>query len=377
MNIPVGWRKVYVDDIKANQPNALSTGPFGSAISSKYFQDSGVPVIRGSNLSNNAEILFKDEDFVYISPEKAGEFSRSSVRANDLIFTCWGTINQIGLIPEGSHFNCYIISNKQMKLTPDTKQVVPFYLYSLFSSRKIQKKISDLSIGSSIPGFNLGNLKSIELLLPPLLEQIKIASIISHWDYSLSILSRLIDIKSRQKRGLAAQLLTGKRRLPGFESEWSLYPLGYLLLPKKKVRAGKADYPILSVTVDGVKFQGDHFNKRVASENLGDYLVVDRGEIAMSGLNFWMGAIGMQSIVDAGVISPAYKVFRVNGDLIDSDYAMHFVRSQTMLSILLESSIQGASIVRRNLNMTSLTTAAVRIPSLLEQHAIAIDNGLN
>ena len=91
----------------------------------------------------------------------------------------------------------------------------------------------------------------------------------------------------------------------------------------------------------------------------------------MSGLNFWMGAIGMQSIVDAGVISPAYKVFKINGQLINSNYAMHFVRSETMLSILLESSVQGASIVRRNLNMRALTNALVRLPSLPEQQAIA------
>ena len=209
------------------------------------------------------------------------------------------------------------------------------------------------------------------LILPPLPEQRRISSILSQWDDSLSVLSRLIDAKRRQKRGLADQLLTGKRRLTGFEDDWSAHPLGFLLLSKPKIRAGGADYPILSVTVDGVKLQGEYFNKRVASENIGDYLVVERGEIAMSGLNFWMGAIGMQSIVDAGVISPAYKVFKINGQLINSNYAMHFVRSETMLSILLESSVQGASIVRRNLNMRALTNALVRLPSLPEQQAIA------
>lgn len=214
-------------------------------------------------------------------------------------------------------------------------------------------------------------LERLPILLPPIDEQRKIANILSQWDGSLFVLSQLIDAKRQQKRGLAAQLLTGKRRLPRFEEEWSAHPLGFLLLSKQKVRAGKVDYPILSVTIDGVKRQGDQFNKRVASENIGDYLVIERGEIAMSGLNFWMGAIGMQSIVDAGVISPAYKVFKVNGQLMNSEYAMHFVRSETMLGILLESSVQGASIVRRNLDMKALTSAPVRLPSLLEQQAIA------
>ena len=91
----------------------------------------------------------------------------------------------------------------------------------------------------------------------------------------------------------------------------------------------------------------------------------------MSGLNFWMGAIDMQTIEDAGVISPAYKVFRTNPKKFDYDFARHFIRSEKMRQILLDSSIQGASIVRRNLDMQSLKESEVMVPTVPEQQAIA------
>jgi type I restriction enzyme S subunit len=82
----------------------MSTGPFGSAISSRYFVDSGVPVIRGGNLSQDVGTRLNHEDLVFITEDKAGEFERSTVKHGDLVFTCWGTIDQVGLIDERSHY---------------------------------------------------------------------------------------------------------------------------------------------------------------------------------------------------------------------------------------------------------------------------------
>jgi hypothetical protein len=47
------WREVAVEDIRAPSENALATGPFGSSIGSRFLATSGIPVIRGSNLSQD------------------------------------------------------------------------------------------------------------------------------------------------------------------------------------------------------------------------------------------------------------------------------------------------------------------------------------
>ncbi len=64
--VPPGWKRYVVDEIKSDEPHACVAGPFGSKISSKYFVDEGVPVIRGSNLRNDLT-RFVPEEFVYVS----------------------------------------------------------------------------------------------------------------------------------------------------------------------------------------------------------------------------------------------------------------------------------------------------------------------
>lgn len=222
------WVEVTVDDLKAPTSNALATGPFGSSIGSRYFVSAGIPVIRGSNLAKDGTTPLVEDDFVFLSPEKAAEFQRSTVVPGDLVFTCWGTINQIGLISASSKFPRYVISNKQMKLTPDPGRVDSRFLFYLFSSPGVQRTILDQSIGSSVPGFNLGQLRAMRLRVPARLEEQKaIAEALSDIDALIGALDRLISKKRDLKQAVMHQLLTGQTRLPGFQGEcWRLLQLG-------------------------------------------------------------------------------------------------------------------------------------------------------
>ncbi|RYD85477.1 MAG: restriction endonuclease subunit S [Verrucomicrobiaceae bacterium] len=197
-----GWQTVAIEEIAAPTPNALSTGPFGSAISSKFFRDTGVPVIRGSNLSGELGVRLIDKRLVFIDQELADTFERSKVRQGDLVFTCWGTVDQVGLIDKRSRYSTYIISNKQMKLTPDPSKASSLFLYYTFSSPAFLDTIIAHAIGSSVPGFNLGQLRKMQITLPPLSEQIAIAEVLG-----------TLDDKIEANRKLAATLEAMARAL--------------------------------------------------------------------------------------------------------------------------------------------------------------------
>lgn len=182
------WRVARVEEIAAPFSTALATGPFGSAISAKYFVDSGVPVIRGSNLSADTSTRIIDADLAFVSHEKASEFQRSVAKRGDLVFTCWGTINQVGLIDSRSKFDSYIVSNKQMKLTIDPAKADNRFIYYVFSGPAKQNEILENGIGSSVPGFNLGQLKRHEILLPPVQEQMRIADFLETLDDRITLL---------------------------------------------------------------------------------------------------------------------------------------------------------------------------------------------
>src|SRR5258708_2911526 len=139
------WRTAAVEDIKAPTENALVTGPFGSNISSRFFTEAGIPVIRGSNLSDDVGTRLIDDGLAFVDEFKARELARSIVRPGDLVFTCWGTVNQVGLIDNRARYTAYVISNKQMKLTPDPNRADSLVLYYLFSGPDLQHPINSQS----------------------------------------------------------------------------------------------------------------------------------------------------------------------------------------------------------------------------------------
>ncbi|MFO7564740.1 MAG: restriction endonuclease subunit S [Enhygromyxa sp.] len=186
-SLPNDWRQVRVANIAASDKNAMATGPFGSAISSRHFVADGVPVIRGSNLSELVGQRLSHDNLVFISKEKAEQFRRSAAVHGDLVFTCWGTIGQVGLIDERAAYERYIVSNKQMKLTPDRERADSLFLYYAFSTPAIMQSIQGQAIGSSVPGFNLGQLKAVEIPLPPVEEQRRIAAVLGALDDKIEL----------------------------------------------------------------------------------------------------------------------------------------------------------------------------------------------
>lgn len=192
--LPLGWRIASVNEIKAPVHGACVAGPFGSSISAKYFVDDGVPVIRGSTLTDDLT-KFVDDGFVFISEEYATNFPSQQVVADDLVFTCWGTIGQVGIVPKASRFPRYVISNKQLKLRIDPSVALPEYIYYHFAGPSAAEYIRSRAVGAAVPGINLGILKAFPVALPPLATQQQIARI-------LDTLGDLIDNNLRRIRVL-------------------------------------------------------------------------------------------------------------------------------------------------------------------------------
>lgn len=82
------------------------------------------------------------------------------------------------------------------------------------------------SESSAQPGLSVEKLTRYKLALPPLEEQQKIAEVLSVWDKAIEKQTQLIEKLELRKKGLMQQLLTGKKRLPGFSGEWKKVKLG-------------------------------------------------------------------------------------------------------------------------------------------------------
>ena len=214
--LPPGWNVRCVDEVKAPVKSSCVAGPFGSNISSKYFVSEGVPVIRGSNLTDDLT-KFVSDSFVFVSPERAVSYPAQHVKAGDLVFTCWGTIGQVGLIPEDGPYPEYIISNKQLKLRPDTSICDSRFLFYYFASPAMVEHIRNRAIGSAVPGINLGILKALPVVLPPLPIQCKIAAVLSAYDDLIENNNRRIGLLEEMARRIYREWFVDFR-YPGHET---------------------------------------------------------------------------------------------------------------------------------------------------------------
>lgn len=113
-----------------------------------------------------------------------------------------------------------------IRLSADKNEIIPRYLAQLMQTAHYWDWIRENSARSGQPGVNGQQLKTIPIVLPPLPEQQAIAAALSDADGVVAGLERVIAKKRLIKQGAMQDLLTARRRLPGFSGEWEDVALG-------------------------------------------------------------------------------------------------------------------------------------------------------
>ena len=136
-------------------------------------------------------------------------------------------------------------------------------------------------------------------------------------------------------------------------------PLGDVISKASVDRCGNAQFPILSITMkDGLVLQDEKFKKRIASVNTSDYKVIPRGKL-VQGIHIDEANFGIQDIVDVGIVSPAYKVWDVNSDVVFPKYLEMVMRSPRSIAFY-KSKLNGS--VNRRGRMTDGDFLGMPVP---------------
>ena len=129
------------------------------------------------------------------------------------------------------------------------------YLKYYLLGEIFQSLLKNKAIGSTVLGIQGKQLHNLEICVPLIEEQQKIADILSTWDKAIELKEKLIEQKKELKKGLMQKLLTGEVRLPGFEGEWKevkLKDLGVLkagsAFPEKYQNQLNGKYPFFKVS---------------------------------------------------------------------------------------------------------------------------------
>jgi type I restriction enzyme S subunit len=154
---------VSLESLASSKRHSLSSGPFGSSLTSKDYVDEGTLVLRGLNVTGG-EISFHDCKFV--SESKARELARSLVSPMDIVIVAVGASGFACLIP--NDFPRAVMSQNFNKISPNLELVDPRYLVFLLNSDFIQRQFFQ-NITDTVRTFlSLTKVRKVSIPLPPI-----------------------------------------------------------------------------------------------------------------------------------------------------------------------------------------------------------------
>ncbi|MFO7535924.1 MAG: restriction endonuclease subunit S [Kiritimatiellia bacterium] len=236
--------------------------------------------------------------------------------------------------------------------------------------------ILNLTSRTSIAHLTREKLLALPLPLPPLPEQKKIVEILSAWDEAIEHARRLVAAAKRRKKGLMQQLLTGKRRLPGFGGKWPVKKMSQVSRRITESPKSTKGYAVLSITAGtGFVSQEEKFSRVIAGRHIENYILLKRGEFAYNKGNsyrFPQGCAYRLSEYDEGLVPDVFFSFRVISEVADEGFVEQFFRSGLhgeQLRQWVNTGVRNNGLL--NLNAADFFNLKIPSPALAEQRAIA------
>ncbi len=193
-----GWRRLTVEKICEQVSVGIVVKP------SQYYVDdeAGIKAFRSANISENKVV---DKNWVYLSPEGHAMNEKSALKAGDVLVVRSGMPGTACVVtPAYEGANCIDV----VFARPDTRYVLPEYLAAFTNSSVGKKHVLGNQGGLALKHFNVGAYKRMEVTLPPLPEQCKIAEILRTWDEAVEAATKLVTALSTRREALRTKLVT-------------------------------------------------------------------------------------------------------------------------------------------------------------------------
>ncbi len=364
-------------------------------------------VVTGSTPSTNDHTLYGQE-YLFVSPVDLGEHKYADDSAKKLSFYGFTSSRKI---PKGSIlFTCIgstigktAIAASELTTNQQINSIFPGELHDsdflYYELNSLAAKIKRLAAEQAVPLINKSEFQSLEIKLPPLPEQQKIAEILSIWDTGIAKIEELIAQKQSLKKGLMQQLLTGKKRFAEFiksdkikttklgeiPKDWDLISLSQV--PNKKVKWSLTGGPF------GSDLKSSDYTSRgiriLQLQNLGDGKFVDDYKIYTSekkadsllACNIFPGEIIMSKMGDpvarACLIPETEKRFLMASDGIrlvpdshdfDTNFVLFFINYSLFRRLAIRNSTGST---RQRIGLGDLKKLPFIKPELVEQKKIA------
>ena len=220
--IPEDWT---VDTIDSVTLSVATGGNYKNSI-----QRSPYPLIKMGNLSRGHINLNKIE---YVIDSVPSEKDRLSY--GDVLFNTRNTPELVGKVAVWKNeLPIAYFNSNLLRFNFNCEKSNPFFMNLIFNTKQVIAEFKNISKGTtSVAAIYPQDMLKVKIKIPPIQEQNRIAEALSDVDSMISSLEKLVAKKKAVKQGAMQELLTGKKRLPGFTGEWKTINLS----KKSKIKA--------------------------------------------------------------------------------------------------------------------------------------------
>jgi len=217
--LPEDWEPTSIECL-TNGKYGIVDGPFGSNLKTIHYRKSGIPIISSGCVT---EGKFNADDYLYVDENKFKQEIRSAVKGGDIVMAKIGArCGASAILPRNHQLS--ILSGNALKISIDEKKYSIFYVWQILWNLYVKGDLERLRTTGAQPAISMSALKKLRVPLPPTkAEQEAIAEALSDADALIESLDQLLARKRQLKQGVMEELLTGKKRLPGFGHDRQSY----------------------------------------------------------------------------------------------------------------------------------------------------------
>jgi type I restriction enzyme, S subunit len=200
-NIPKGWAVTQCRELCREITVGIVIRPV------QYYRETGIPMLRSANVRSGQIVL---DDLKFMSPSDHHRMSKTSVKPGDLVTVRTGYPGATAVIPiELPEANCIDII-----VSRPGPRVVPEYLALWINSEFGKGQVLKVQGGLAQQHFNVSEMNSLRVALPPRPEQLKIVEVWAEHEARINAEIKVVEKLRLLKKGLEADLLTGRVRAP-------------------------------------------------------------------------------------------------------------------------------------------------------------------
>ena len=165
----------------------IQTGPFGSQLHKEDYVETGTPIVTVEHLGNR---VFTEQNLPRVSDSDKARLIKYTLSTGDIVFSRVGSVDRCSYVDK-SH-DGWMFSGRCLRVRP-TELVDSLYLYYYFCLEETKQFVRNIAVGATMPSINTKLLGEVEIALPDLNNQKRIAAVLSSLDDKIENNQKLND----------------------------------------------------------------------------------------------------------------------------------------------------------------------------------------